>query len=149
MTIRPWEPRDTERLLTWVDEDPDIFASLGMENPDRALLIQAMTAAMVSPHWGIYAAENGTGKAIACLGLNSTGDGTALVHMWLSPRHRGRGYWVGKAGLDYAFNTLGLKSVIGVVPKTNDLALELDMKLGFEPIDAHFLQLTREQFNGE
>lgn len=72
----------------------------------------------------------------------------------------GDGNWITREfirrAFGYPFSTLNLAMVFGVVPSGNTVALDIDLRLGFEELlfvpgahpdgGLHFLQLTKEKW---
>lgn len=79
------------------------------------------------------------GKLVGAIGFHGFNGASCFVHMAGDPGWMTRGMLETVAR--FAFLTMNLKMMIGLVPSGNEKALEIDLRLGFELIqtipDAH------------
>lgn len=145
MKLRPWTPDDTETLLGWLEDDPEMAEQIGFGNPVQ--LVNAITMILQSPNSGLFAATNGTGEVVGYVAAtNAQQDGSASVHIGVAPKHRGKGFALMREGLRFAYEDLGLKTLIAAVPEGREEIERFDKHFGFREPDAKILVMTRQQW---
>jgi len=131
--VRPWTLQDTRELLKWIKEDPEILRQFGFSGKADDVEIVDFMAVQSRRTDAIYLAGDSGGSlsGMACAS-NINADGSALVHQVTAPEHRGKGGFLLRAAVHYAFNVIGLKTLTALVPNDNARAYSLDVGLGFE-----------------
>lgn len=137
--------KDTAVLLDWLEQDPEMIQQIGYGSPKE--VVDSITKIFMSANSTIVAAENGTGELIGWVAAtNAQADGSANVHIGISPQHRGKGARLMREGLRFAFENLGLKILIAAVPKGRDRVETFNRRFGFTEPDAKILFLTKTKW---
>ena len=145
INLRAWTADDTETMLQWFIDDPDMIEQVGQDSVVD--IVKAVTMIMQSPNSAIMAAENGTGELLGYVSAtNAQVDGSANVHIGVAPHRRGKGIALMRRGLEYAFEELGLETLIAAVPEGRPEIEKFDKHFGFREPDAKILMLTRGEW---
>lgn len=144
MRARQWQDGDLESLLEWIRADPGMLAGFGVEKASDTHVFDLALRAMQAPniYWCSIETEDGELAGLGVLTDIDTRVGSALSHLLVAPAHRGKGVYVGREALRHAFEDLGLKKLVGLVPKANRLARRVDERLGFTEVPVDLMQMT-------
>ncbi len=147
--FRPWKFEDSDTLVAWIAEDPGILEAMRMDESTTEFAVRMfMLDAMDIPTIQFFLAER-DGEAVGAVGATDINhkSASAVTHIIIPKKYQNTitAVRVAKAAVKYAFETLGFKTLIGVVPRENRRALRLDSFLGFTDTEVDVLQLTREE----
>ena len=136
-------------MVGWVADDPGILDAMRMpadttEFRVRELLLEGMA----SPSIQWFVAER-DGDPLGAVGATHIQrDGSALCHIIVAKEHQNStlAIRIGKAAVKFAFEQLGLTTLLGQVPEENKQALRFDEHLGFSDMLLRSLQLTKDDY---
>ena len=147
--FRPWELPDNDLMVEWVREDPGIIEAMRLPAETTEFRIrELLTAGMSAPDIWWFVAER-DGQPVGAVGATHIQrDGSAVCHIIVPKEHQNSilAMRIGKAAIKFAFETLGFKEILGLVPEENKRALRFDKHLGFRDIHLRSVQLTRDEY---
>jgi len=143
--LRQWAPQDTNTLLDWVDADPQMLEQVGFETQTE--LVEFVNRCLNAGNCLVLAGEI-EGELmgyLAAVGINQ--DGSANMHIGVSPEHRGRGKELMELGIKTAFD-LGFQTLIAAVnrDRRGRVIERWDRQFGFQEPDAKILVLTKTRW---
>ncbi|MRI34892.1 GNAT family N-acetyltransferase [Endozoicomonas sp. OPT23] len=161
LTLRGWRNSDSEALYR-LNSDPEFVRYLGDGKPlsrDDSWRILAVLAG----HWalkgfGLWAVElTETKEAIGRVGLWEPHGWPAIELGWgISPEHWGKGYATetARASLKWAFDDLGLESVISIIHPDNHASKSVALRIGesfshtekLKNINCEIYKVTRQTY---
>ena len=147
--LREWTPEDTVVLLGWIEEWPEFMEYVGQT--DKAEMVDTITKGMFAPNAAILAAME-DGELMGYLAaMNAQPDGSAMVQFGLPKEHRGRGKDLMRVGLEYAFERLGLQTLIAAVPltKRGRVIERFDRRFGFKGHNVKILTLSKSDWESQ
>lgn len=162
LILREWRHEDIEPYAEFV-ADEKAMRFLGGETRDRAGAWREM--ATLIGHWamrghGFWAVEEkATGEFVGRVGVwEPEGWPQTEVGWSIMPRHWRKGYATeaGRASMKWAFEELGLDSVVSLIDSDNVASIGVAKKLGetpsgnwkIGPFDVVIWKVTREDFFG-
>ncbi|HEX2103756.1 MAG TPA: GNAT family N-acetyltransferase [Solirubrobacteraceae bacterium] len=158
LRLRPWRAADDLPALTATCADPEVMRFVAPHRPLRADESAALLA-RIEDHWrehgyGLWALEpraNGAG----CIGFTGLAIPSFLPELlpaveigWRLDRAwwgRGLATEAARASVAYAFETLGLASVVSIIDARNERSLRVARKLGMRPQPDRLHPVTRRR----
>jgi len=140
---------DVETVAAWVDADPSILANLRFPEGSTSFALRNFLVAHMARQdcWWVMA-RRGADDIAAVGATDIKPDGSAHVHVVVSPKHRG-GRTLASVlapALDIAFNQMGLTALLGVIVNGNRQGLAVAKKLGFQDMGLTTTMLTRTDY---
>ena len=150
MQARQWTPQDTEILLGWVDEDPDMPTDLGMpEGSTKNSVFDMVNRLLLEDNSLLLAVDSEDGLLGFMAAANVQRDGSCIGIVGVSPHHRGKGGLVMRSAINVAFQQVGIERIISTVNKGRDRFAELHKSLGFKPPEVDVYVLSKEDWSEE
>ena len=132
--------------MVWVEKHPEMAGHVGLDSNSPFEVYKTFNKMLMDANSAVFAVDAG-GGLLGYLAVTSVmPDGSAHVHAGVDPDRRGRGGLMMKRGLRFAFEQLGLKRLVAVVPPGRDEIERLDKALGFVEPEGKVLFLDRERW---